>query len=264
MYQFLSRPDLYLGLCGHLNCAVAETAVPGAPEFMRGLRMLFISDVHVLSRTTREDLDRFTARMAALSPDVVLLGGDYADRPGNCVRLFESLHALRPPLGCFGVPGNNDREAWPDMGALQKVMEEAGCRLLVNATARLDLPGGRLYISGVDDHRYGSPTPRGLYPATPSPGRYRVLLSHYPHPEPPLPDLMLSGHTHGGQFNLLGLTPFSLGFERLLRRDPVSVRVAGAHPLGDGLLLVSKGVGASRLQLRAGVRPEVNLLTFTG
>ena len=262
MNQILSRPDRYIGLSGHLECAVTETAVPGAPDFMRGLRALFVADVHVVRRTTAGDLERFVARLGALSPDLVLLGGDYADRPEHCTRFFEALAALRPPMGCYGVLGNNDSEAWPDVDALRRLMAAAGCRLLVNAAARIDLPGGRLYVAGLDDYRYGDPRPEKLYPAAGT-GRYRVLLSHYPRPVPVMPDLMLAGHTHGGQINFLGLTPFSLGFERLLRPDLAPLWVAGRRALAGGLLLVSKGVGTSRLPVRVGVRPEIELLTFT-
>ena len=139
MNQLLTRPDPYLGLCGHLNCAVAETAIPGAPAFMRGLRVLFVTDPHVVRRTTEADLQRFVDRLAALSPDLLLLGGDYADRPGDSLRFFKALSPLRPPLGCFGALGNNDREAWPDVEPLRRAMEAAGCRLLVNASARVTL-----------------------------------------------------------------------------------------------------------------------------
>ena len=262
MIQLFSKPDRYIGRCGHLRCRVTENVVPGAPAFMAGLRALFVADVHVIPRTTDADLEDLAARMAALSPDILLLGGDYADRAEDCVRFFRALSPLRPPLGSFGVLGNNDREAWPDIGALRDVMADAGCRLLVNASAKVPLAGGRLWIAGLDEYQCGAPNPRRLYPRKGTPEQYRVLLSHYPRPVPVMPDLMLSGHTHGGQFNLLGLTPFSIGFERLLHSQLASSAIAGLHTFGDGQMLVSKGIGASRIQLRVGVAPEINLVTF--
>ena len=263
MNQLFSKPDRYIGRCGHLRCRVTENVVPGAPAFMSGLRALFVADAHVVPRTTDAELEDLVNRMAALSPDILLLGGDYADRAEDCARFFRALSTLRPPLGSFGVLGNNDREAWPEVEALRDVMADAGCRLLVNASAKVPLRGGRLWIGGLDEYQRGAPDPRRLYPRAAGPMRYRVLLSHYPRPVDPMPDLMLSGHTHGGQFNLLGLTPFSIGFERLLRSDLASSDIAGLHARGGGQVLVSKGIGASRIQLRVGVAPEINLVTFS-
>ena len=75
-------------------------------------------------------------------------------------------------------------------------------------------------------------------------------------------DLVLCGHTHGGQFNALGLTPYSIGFERLYGRRIAPLGVAGWQDADGARLLVSKGIGASRIPLRIGVRPEIELLCF--
>lgn len=262
MYQFFSRPDPYLARCGDLRCRVMETRIPGAPAFLRGLRAVFVADLHALPRTTAADLGRLRDRIRGLSPDLMLLGGDYADRAEDCERAFRALAPLDAPLGCFGVPGNNDREAWPDLDGLRRVMADAGARLLVNEAVALALPGGALWIGGLDEYRHGAPRPDRLLPAEAAPDRYRILLSHYAKPVSPMPELMLCGHTHGGQFNLLGLTPYSIGFERLLRRGAPSRFVEGLHDVGGGRMLVTKGVGASRIQLRVGVYPELHLLVF--
>ena len=261
MYRRFSRPDWYCARAGRLDASVHARVVTGAPAFMRGLRLLFASDTHVLSRTTDAEIDAFVALMAAQMADIVLLGGDYSDTAEGAVRLFEAMKALRAPLGIYGVIGNNDAEAWDSVRELRRAMAKGGCKLLVNQSKALRINGGALYIGGVDEHRYGKPHCEGLYPAAPSPVAYRVLLSHYPCRPALTPDLMLSGHTHGGQFNALGLTPFAIGFERISRK-PKSMAVAGLMDVGDMKLLVSKGVGASRIQLRVGVRPEIDLLTF--
>ena len=92
---------------------------------------------------------------------------------------------------------------------------------------------------------------------------FRVLMLHEPCAVRPAPDLTLSGHTHGGQFNCLGFTPYSIGFERLFGRRIRPVAVAGLSEQPDGSkLLVSKGIGASRIPLRVGVRPEIELIGF--
>lgn len=263
MYQHFSRPDPCLARCGNLRATVVERRVTNAPDFMRGLRALFVADVHVLPRTTRADLDALVATLAAANPQLLLLGGDYSDTAEGAERFFEALAVLRPPLGCYGVLGNNDDEAWEGrLGELRRVMARAGCALLRNRSVRLRHNGGALWIGGLDDHRYGAPSDAGFYPKRPKSDAYRVLLSHYPVMPTVSPDLMLSGHTHGGQFNLLGVTPFTIGFERVLRRKLAPMAVAGMRDIDGMRLLVSKGIGASRLQLRVGVRSEVELLIF--
>ena len=263
MHQHFSKPDLYVGRCGNLDAVVTAHAIDGAPSFMRGLRLMFAADLHVLRRTTRSELDALVDRMAAAKPDLLLLGGDYSDQADDCVRFFDALGRLSFPLGSFGVIGNNDAEAWADdLKGLRRVMAGAGCRLLINQAVNIPLRGGVLIIGGVDEYRYGHPHPELLRFGKDTRNSYRVLLSHYPVlPEQPS-DLMLCGHTHGGQFNLLGLSPYAIGFERFSKPRRASVAIAGLHDIDGMKLLVSKGVGASRLQWRVGVRPEINLLTF--
>lgn len=223
---------------------------------------MFVTDVHATPRTTAAHMDALAGRIAAAAPDLLLLGGDYADTAEPCRRLFEGLGRVRVPLGAFGILGNNDREAFPNTDALRQVMARAGARLLVNEAVTLRLNGGRLIVAGLDEYRYGRPSAAGLYPPLPDPNRFRLLLSHYPRTVDPMPDLMLCGHTHGGQFNLLGVTPYTIGFERVIRRRRAPRYIAGLHGHGGGRVFVSKGIGASRLPLRIGVRPEIDLLVF--
>lgn len=262
LYQFFSKPDRYFAPCGDLRCWVTECRVPDAPAFMRGLRALFISDVHAIPRTTDGDMAALVDRAAALKPDIVLLGGDYADRPKPALRLLNHLSALRAPLGIYAVLGNNDREAFPDISELRAAMAAAGIALLVNEARSVSVNGGTLIVAGLDEHRRGRPDATGLYPTEPAEDRYRLLLSHYPRMVDPMPDLMLSGHTHGGQFNLLGVTPYTIGFERIVARRRASRFVAGLHDYRGAQVLVSKGIGASRIPLRIGVQPEINLIRF--
>lgn len=229
--------------------AVTRLHIPGAPAFMRGLRILFVSDVHLRSSVPDTKLEALIDLLAAQHVDLLLLGGDYAEGRSQCARFFRALSRLHFPLGIYGVPGNND-----DPAALEEAMARAGASLLCNRTAAVDLPGGRLEIGGCEDHLLGNPRTAALF----SGGAYRILLSH----QPVLPDcsceLMLSGHTHGGQMNFFGLNPYSIGFER--RMGHLSVR--GVKPVGSMLLAVCCGIGVSRIPLRFGARAEVLLAEF--
>ena len=262
MYQFLARPDAFLGISGDLRCTLVEHRITGVPPFMRGLRALFLSDIHVMPQTPQSAIEGLVARMKAVRADVVLLGGDYADLPEPAQRWLAAMRGFCAPLGVYAAVGNNDREAFPDVAVLRRRMEDAGIRLLLNESHTVKLRGGRLIVAGVDEYRRGAPEAHGLYPKKSRPDCFRLLISHYPREIDPMPDLMLSGHTHGGQFNFLGITPYAIGFERILHRDRAPRFIAGLHACRGGRIFVSKGLGASRIPLRAGVRPEMDLLLF--
>lgn len=262
MLQFFSKPDKYFARCDDLRCSVTEHRISPAPAFLRGVRALFITDVHVRPESTDADLEALTNKAAALGADIVLLGGDYSDFRAHTLRLFEHFSRLSAPLGMYGVLGNNDRETFPDVEGLRSAMDRAGFALLVNESRSLGLNGGTLVVAGVDEYRRGHPDAGGLYPERASQDCYRLLLSHYPRAVKPMPDLMLCGHTHGGQFNFLGVTPYTIGFERLLTWRRAPRYIAGVHDCSGGKILVSKGIGASRKPCRIGVRPEINLITF--
>lgn len=243
--------DRYLRFGGFPAPRLVEIAIDGAPAYLRGLRALFLSDVHLRPNTPDAALGALIAQMAACAPDLILLGGDYAESARDCLRFFEALRGLHPALGCFAAPGNNDR--WTGLARFAARGEAA---LLINEARTIALPGGALSIGGVDEHKYGLPDSRDLFPAG---AGYRILLSHFPVMPDCACELMLSGHTHAGQFNLLGLTPYALKFER--RYAMLAVRGQGMR--GSMRYLVGNGVGVSRIPLRVGAEPQLYLLKFS-
>lgn len=259
MSRFFPKCDRYFATAKRPDIAVTRHVVRRAPKWMRGLRVLFASDFHMRPEM---DVNRILEAMTGERYDLILLGGDFADRKADSLRLFGAFSGLRAPLGIFAAKGNNDAEAFGDVESLGAAVRSFGGRLLVNESVCVDC-GGRLWIGGVDEPRHGAPEHSKVF------GReegYRILLSHYPTLPPARnvqPDLMLGGHTHGGQFNAFGLTPYAIGFERLGgKRHLAPAMVCGQERFGDTELIVSKGIGASRIQLRVGVRPEVHSITF--
>lgn len=260
MSRFFPKPDLYFASSARPEIAVTRNVITGAPQWLRGVRMLFASDFHMRPGM---DAERILAAMTGEKYDLILLGGDFADKKEDALRLFDVFSGLRASMGIFAVPGNNDAEAFIDTASLEAALGGFGCRLLVNGSALVECGGGRLLIGGVDEPRHGASSYDDLFGEG---GDYRILLSHYPILPPGgsvQPELMLSGHTHGGQFNAFGLTPYAIGFERLggMKRLAPAM-VCGQRRFGSTELIVSKGIGASRIQLRAGVRPEVHSLSF--
>ncbi len=232
--------------------AVTRREVAGAAAFMRGLRLLFVCDVHLRPSVSEARLERLIDLIAAQRADMLLLGGDYAETAADCERFFNALSRVHCPLGGFGVPGNNDVAAADRLGTW---MRRAHVRLLKNEYVRLNIGSGMLEIGGCDEHRYGTPMTRQLF----TDGAYRILLSHYPVAADCTCELQLSGHTHGGQICLGRISPYSVGFEH--KYGICAVR--GEKMIGETRLMVCNGIGVSRLPLRLGAPPEMLLLEFS-
>jgi len=250
-----AKPDRYLHTGWFPLPEAEETVIQNAPAFLRGLDVLFVSDVHLRENVPDEKLNALISLIKAQNAHLILFGGDYAETADQHRRFFEALSSVQAKHGVYGVMGNNDREAFPDAEAFRAIAKKGGMGLLVNESATLVL-GGRLQIGGCDDHKWGKPRTKDLF----GEADYRILLSHFPVKPDCEAELTLSGHTHGGQFNFLGITPYSIGFEFRYKM----AAVCGLHPCGKGQILVSPGIGVSRLPLRLGVRPKIHLVKFTG
>lgn len=224
---------------------VERVFIDDAPEFMRGVRAVLCTDVHLRSRTSDRRLNQIVDAIAGAHADMLLLAGDYGEGAAQCERFFDALSRVSFPLGVYAVPGNNDEHTF----------RRAGVDFLVNRDVRLSVNGGTLLIGGVDDYKYGEPDAGGILRGE---GDYRILLSHFPIIADCPADLMLSGHTHAGQINLLGVTPYLIGFER--RYKICALR--GMHRAKKLRVYVSRGIGNSKLPLRVGSAPEITVIEF--
>lgn len=253
MNRLFPRMDWYIGTAKMDRIRLDSRVIPGAPRAMDGLRAVFVSDVHLRANVSVSPLIECIKSCEA---DIILFGGDFADTREQALRLFDALGDLSAPLGMYAVPGNNDTEAFQSQDELRSALNACGIKLLVNESVQLE----GFSVGGVDEPLYGRSAKNGILSRHKG---YRILLSHYPIVPEEKPELMLSGHTHGGQFNALGLTPYVIGFERIGRRRHLApAAVSGLHEVGGTKLLVSKGIGSSRIPLRIGVCPEVHLLKF--
>lgn len=266
----MKRDDLYFTLTSLRMPRVVSVDERSAsvPKGLNGLRALFATDLHMGSALAPKwYMDRLFQRLAALKPDLVLWGGDYAERDYHKEAL-ERMAKLTGALGMFAVLGNNDQRAFASQrGLFDRAEMRSGLVTLVNGSRRVPVEGGSLNIIGIDEPKEGAPDLSVLNEPK-RPGEYRILLSHSPlalaglpddiqHP----PDLILCGHTHGGQLSLFGLNPYTVGYEREF--DHKHFHVSGDHPLGSARMIVSNGIGTSLVPLRVGAPPEVHLVKFT-
>jgi predicted MPP superfamily phosphohydrolase len=237
--------------------------LPGWPAALDGLRAAVIADVHGgVPHMGRTEIARAVARLAAESPDILLLAGDYVDASplwgGRLAPevIAGELGALRPRLGSYAVLGNHDWRRAPDR--MWTALEAAGITVLENRAVPVDAPGGRLWVAGLADMRNRRPSVRAALRDVPDdPAEPVLLLSHDPDMHPAVPArvaLTLSGHVHGGQVRIPLL-------RRLVIPSYYGERYARRHHDDDGRrLYVSSGLGTSGMPVRLLVPPEVVLL----
>lgn len=220
-----------------------------------GLRAALLADLHLGPTTTVATIASAIGRVRAARPDVILLGGDYLFRdPEGAEPLGRLLAELSAPQGVYAVMGNHDH--WLDAPRIGRALARAGVELLHNRGRRIATAAGSAWLGGVDDLWSGRPDLARALEGR-APGEATILLSHNPdfalQLEPGLVDLVLSGHTHGGQIRL---GPLGFGNSRRGRR-------ACAGWLTDAAadVYVSRGVGTVEVALRVGAPAEVTLVT---
>ena len=249
MGRWFTAPRWFFSITPGKGVETVQHAFP-CPA-LAGMKLAFFSDIHASPRFSDAAMEALLARVAALGADIVCIGGDFAEDEESLARLLRFFPLLSPPLGVYACLGNNDREL-PGFAR----MLEGHARLLVNGSVLLE----GLRLGGVDERKHGHPRPEAVFPHDGASAR--VLLSHYPvacdFGAGARPDLQLSGHTHGGQFNALGITPYTFFFEP--RRH---AWVSGECTLGGVRTIVSNGIGMSRVTLRVGAPPQVHLVRFT-
>ncbi|MBX7246868.1 MAG: metallophosphoesterase [Candidatus Sumerlaeaceae bacterium] len=238
----------------------------GLPASLDGLRAVYLSDIHHGPWLSVAFLRRMVERVNALRPDLILLGGDYVNASPDYIKpAFAEMAALRANIGVAGVLGNHDW--WEDAPRTRKQFEKCGFALVDNARVFVT-PGRRmekgadagLCVAGVGDFWEDKVDAGAALHKVPR-EMPRLLLSHNPDVamEPQIAqgghriDMMLSGHTHGGQIRI----PF-LGTP-IVPSNYGQKFAAGLVDTPGCPVYVSRGVGYTVLPLRFGVPPEITL-----
>lgn len=254
---------------------VTKYRVPIAdlPRSLDGLRIVQLTDTHLGPRVPASFIEQTVEAARALKPDLFVLTGDYVH---TGTRYIESAAALFKPLtepragliGVIGILGNHDHYANADR--MTAALLSAGVRMLDNQSMFVDartralssVPAGEaLCVAGVGDFLEGIVDISAALRAVPA-NMPRLVLSHNPDVAETLAarshriDLMLAGHTHGGQVRLpfIGspIVPSEYGqkYAYGMVRGPTCP------------VLISAGVGMSVLPLRLGVPPEIVEITL--
>jgi len=227
----------------------------------RPLRIVQITDPHLGPFMSAARLARFCERAVAERPDLVVLTGDFLtmESQHDETLLGRALMPLAALEGrCFACLGNHDLEAPAHVRA---GLAAAGVKLLVDESARVDTEAGPVEILGFDfrfrDRKAHLDEVTALHPR--EAGVIRIALLHDPgafrHLPPGTADLVLSGHTHGGQLGLLWL-----GLPHTIVSALSRVPDHGLWRRGSDLLYVHRGTGHYGFPLRLGVPPEESVL----
>jgi predicted MPP superfamily phosphohydrolase len=240
----------------------AKLANPGRP-----LRIVQLSDLHVERLTRRERA--LPALVAGLSPDLIVLTGDFLSTSYNedgraLVALRELLGQLYAPGGIYAVWGTVEVD---DPHLLQPVLAGLGVTILNDRAAEVEVHGQRLWLMGLypsGDPEAEAPILRELLAAGPTEA-FTLLLYHAPDLMPQASklgvDLMLAGHTHGGQWRLPGFGAILTGSRYWKRYE------AGHYVERNTHLYVSRGLGLEGFgapRARFFCPPEVVMVTLSG
>ncbi|WP_433933165.1 metallophosphoesterase [Sorangium cellulosum] len=253
---------------------VVRVALPVRRELtsLHGITIAQLSDVHVGSFMDAERLDELRDAINAVRADIHVITGDLLDHHVSQLELSTRLlRGLRPARGqIFFCMGNHEYIAArsASIPAIMKGLEEAGAQVLVDEAREVRLGGDRLWMGAIDypsRARPGEPARRptvdGLARALgqmQDDGAPRVLLSHHPgtfRAARELPfDLMLSGHTHGGQISL-----GRIGDYALTPMLPAGLYHNGHYEHRGRQLHVNAGAGGW-LPVRINCPPEITLV----
>jgi uncharacterized protein len=240
------------------------------PKAFDGFRIALLSDVHISPFMTGDQIRRYVTITNELKADLIALTGDFlADDPEAQEEVVDILADLRAPFGVFGCLGNHEFMTETE-DSITRLFTSARIRILRQERAPIQLRDETMNLIGIDyqqarfssDHdghlvdRYMEGSENLVMP-----GMVNMLLNHNPNAFDRAAelgiDLMLAGHTHGGQFSL-----------EFLRRGLSLARaetpyVSGWYEKSGSQLYVNRGVGTTGFPIRFGARPEITVLELT-
>lgn len=236
------------------------------PDAFRGMRIVQISDFHYAEFTEAYFLREMVEQVNRLQPDLVVLTGDFISF-GPLPYSYSRTHmpecaAILSGITCgqrWAILGNHDMTVGTEY--VTGPLREHGISVLLNQFQPIERDGGRLWLAGLGSVCCGESFPDRGIPRSKTAGNDPiVVLSHEPDILPQIArynvDLMLSGHTHGGQVRLPFLPPL------VLPRFGQTY-VEGLFREGRTQLYVNRGIGTVGTPFRLNCPPEITVLTLT-
>ncbi|GAB4317111.1 MAG: hypothetical protein Kow0019_18060 [Methanobacteriaceae archaeon] len=225
------------------------------PTEFDGKKIVYLTDIHAGPFYSQGRIDKVVEQVKAMKPDLILLGGDYVDRQENYIEpVFNSLEKLKAPLGVYGVLGNND----PQYFTLKR-FDESPITYIGNKGEWIEINGSKIRICGVGDYNNGYQYPK-MALGDSKPEDFVIFLTHnpdyFPQINQKMVDLVLTGHTHGGQVTFFGL------WAPIPRSDYGQKYLTGVQKYKNTTLIISNGLGTVILPVRFFARPQIIVVTL--
>lgn len=218
------------------------------------IKIIQISDLHF------DELRYFhktiVRKINSIQPDLVFITGDSVDKTGKTESLNEFLQLIDQSIQKYAITGNWEYWGNVDLQELKSVYSKNNCELLINENRTISIRNREISIIGIDDF-VGGNADFGKAVENLKETETTIVLSHCPEHRDIITkqkgnlniDLVLSGHTHGGQIIFLGIAPFKpKGSGKYLK---------GWYTESEPKMYISKGIGTSILPIRFGARAEM-------
>jgi predicted MPP superfamily phosphohydrolase len=236
---------------------------------LNNFRIVFISDIHADRHTGNKRLGNYISKVNKLHPDLVLIGGDLiSSTPQYIETAAEYMGMIKSKYGVFSCRGDHDHWAYrPDLqrsiNAVTDELEKYNIPMLNNENKILDVKKSKILISFIS-YTYPEKIRQDDLDSLLSVKKQdlNIVLCHQPEGGIPQEasennyDLMLAGHTHGGQITFL--FPF-------FNLSPTLIEtkyVRGNFNIGNMLLVVTRGLGMSLVPFRLNSTPEITVITI--
>jgi predicted MPP superfamily phosphohydrolase len=253
---------------------VKHIIIPNLPDAFKGFSIGFISDIHSGIYQDRAFMEKYAKLVNNLKCDMIVLPGDFINSLDREIypfaEVFSSLHA---PAGVFGCTGNHDYFANADL--ICKESEQAGIKMLRNENIAIERNGQKIYLLGIDDIHVGKHEPQkyvetgkseyieAMLKGVPDDST-KILLCHRPYPFEEFAqcnmDLMLSGHTHGGQVVFANFGNWNASFASLISKYIQGHYRSEKNPRSQ--MYVSRGIGTVGVPIRVNCPPEVTKIVL--
>ncbi len=245
-------------------------ALPGLPPEFDGITLAVVADIHAGSRSSPlAVVKKVVETTNSLQADAILLLGDQVHASAHASSHLSVLSELEAKEGVWACLGNHEHGfVWysrylgayraPSVDRWRKSYAEAGIQLLANEARPLPRARSRIWLLGVDD-AYSGHNDLSAALVQACTGEFRLAMTHSPdlvdHPRAQEVDLVLAGHTHGGQIWLPLMGPLSAPCRQFRRRASGLVSVNGTT------MYVTRGAGEA-LPVRLNCPREISLLTL--
>lgn len=233
-------------------------AIPFLNPALDGLSITHLSDLHFTGQITREYFDFVIGRAQDFGSDLIAVTGDLVDNHQLIDWIPQTLGRLHADGGIYYVLGNHDKRL-PDVGKLRRTLNECGLVDLGSKWEEITISGARILLSGNELVWFGPPAEPPPVASEDANRPLRILLSHSPdqlswarHRQF---DLMLAGHTHGGQIRLPFIGP-------IVAPSRFGVKYASSLYYEEPTLMhVSRGISAVH-PIRLNCRPELTKIVL--